>query len=104
MTLVSRYHEPKCSPTVCLVQSRLTQNPTALGLQVEHAFPRWLLGDCNRLPAVGGAARLLGRTVDGERRIERLRLAVMPTLTCGNPNAPCIMLGEKASRMILASA
>jgi choline dehydrogenase len=42
--------------------------------------------------------------VHGMQSLRVADAAIMPTLTSGNTNAPSIMIGEKASRMMLAAA
>lgn len=61
---------------------------------------------------VGTAAMGQGSNavVDHELRVrgvDRLRVAdasIMPTITSGNTNAPCFMIGEKVAAMILEAA
>ncbi len=45
--------------------------------------------------------RLRLRGVEGVRVIDA---SVMPTITSANPNAPCIMIGEKGADLVLADA
>ena len=67
----------------------------------------WRAPTIPAVPAGSAGPTIRSAVVDPELRvigIEGLRIAdtsVMPTITTGNLNAPAIMIGEKASDMIL---
>ena len=82
-------------------------------LQTDDEIIEWVRNHAETTYHPVGTCKMGGdpmAVVDNELRvhgIQGLRVAdasIMPTLTSGNTNAPCIMIGEKCSEMVLAAA
>ncbi|MFO1162295.1 MAG: GMC family oxidoreductase N-terminal domain-containing protein [Reyranellaceae bacterium] len=82
-------------------------------LQSDDELLEWVRNNAETTYHPVGTCKMGGdpmAVVDNELRvhgIQGLRIAdasIMPTLTSGNTNAPCIMIGEKCAAMVLGAA
>jgi choline dehydrogenase len=82
-------------------------------LQSDEEILEWVRHNAETTYHPVGTCKMGGdpmAVVDSELRVHGiagLRVAdasIMPTLTSGNTNAPCIMIGEKCAEMVLAAA
>ena len=76
-------------------RSTISSAPTPRAPTTRHAPAGWAARD-DPLAVVDAEARVIG--VEGLRVVDS---SIMPSITTGNLNAPTIMIGEKASDMIL---
>ena len=90
---IVREHMPNGDP---ITDEELLDAARSMGQSIYHPTSTCRMGS-DPLAVVDDRLRVRG--------LERLRIAdasIMPSLVSGNTNAPCIMIGEKASDMILA--
>ena len=104
--------DTKVLPAGTSIQKVLNRIP-GVNVQSDDEMLEWIKKNAETTYHPVGTCKM-GRdpmaVVDDQLRVhgmQGLRVAdasIMPTLTSGNTNAPSIMIGEKASRMVLAAA
>jgi choline dehydrogenase-like flavoprotein len=82
-------------------------------LQTDDEILEWVRNNAETTYHPVGTCKMGGdpmAVVDNELRVHGIRglrvadASIMPTLTSGNTNAPCIMIGEKCAEMVLVAA
>ena len=102
---------PRLKPCYCKYTDRYTFREIAQGahLRTDDEILEWVRNNAETTYHPVGTCKMGGdpmAVVDNELRvhgIQGLRVAdasIMPTLTSGNTNAPCIMIGEKCAEMV----